>query len=80
MKLAGLICYSLLMFISSSSVAYAYIDPGTTSVVFSSLVAIIAGVVSALSAVMIYFRSAVYKFVKTFRKVFPKSIDKPDKD
>ena len=67
------ILYFLILFFINPNVAYAYLDPGTGSIILQALVSIIA-------AIAAFFSLAKYKVREFFKSFFKKKIDDVKKD
>ena len=65
--------YLIILFFINPSIAYAYLDPGTGSIILQALVSIIA-------AIAAFFSLARYKLKEFFKSLFKKKTDDTDKD
>jgi len=65
--------YLLIFFLINPSIAYAYLDPGTGSIILQALVSIIA-------AIAAFFSLARYKVKEFFKSLFKKKTDDANKD
>ena len=65
--------YLLIFFLINPSIAYAYLDPGTGSIILQALVSIIA-------AIAAFFSLARYKVKEFFKSLLKKKNDDADKD
>ena len=65
--------YLIILFFINPSIAYAYLDPGTGSIIFQVFVSIIA-------AIAAFFSLARYKLKEFFKSLFKKKTDDTDKD
>ena len=67
--------YLLILFSINPSIAYAYLDPGTGSIILQALVSIIAAIAAFFSLA----RYKVKEFFKSFSKKKTYDADKDDK-
>ncbi len=65
--------FLLIFFSINPNIAYAYLDPGTGSIILQALVSIIA-------AIAAFFSLARYKVKEFFKSLFKKKTDDADKD
>ena len=65
--------YLIILFFINPSIAYAYLDPGTGSIILQALVSIIA-------AIAAFFSLARFKLKEFFKSLFKKKTDDTDKD
>jgi|TARA_Y200000002_G_scaffold369548_1_gene363803 uncharacterized membrane protein len=65
--------FLLIFFSINPNIAYAYLDPGTGSIILQALVSIIA-------AIAAFFSLARYKVREFFKSLFKKKTDDADKD
>ena len=65
--------YFLIFFLINPSISYAYLDPGTGSIILQALVSIIA-------AIAAFFSLARYKVKEFFKSLFKKKTDDANKD
>ena len=65
--------YLIILFFINPSIAYAYLDPGTGSIILQALVSIIA-------AIAAFFSLARFKLKEFFKSLFKKKTDDTDND